>query len=61
MSPLTIWLEPLQDEYSIRAFATTENTFIGVQLPRFRDTVLIDSPSPEQTKMLRAVCDALTK
>ena len=61
MSPTTIWLERLQDEYSIRAFATTENTFIGVQLPRFRDTILIDAPSPEQTKTLRAACDVLTK
>jgi hypothetical protein len=61
MSPLTIWLERLQDEYSFRAFATTENTFIGVQLPRFRDTVFIDAPSPEQMKVLRAACDILTK
>ena len=61
MSPLTLWLERLQDEYSFWAFATTENTFIGVQLPRFRDTVFIDAPSPEQMKVLRAACDILTK
>jgi hypothetical protein len=61
MSPITIWLELLQDEYSTWAFATTDNTFIGVQLPRFRDTVVIDSPPPGQTKWLQAACDALTK
>jgi hypothetical protein len=56
-----MWLERLQDEYSAMAFATTESTFISVQLPRFRDTVLIESPSPERTKWLQAVCDALAK
>jgi hypothetical protein len=61
MSPTSIWLEQLQDEYSIRAFATTDDTFIGVQLPRFRDTILIDAPSPEQMKTLRAACDPLTR
>jgi hypothetical protein len=61
LSPTSVWLERLQDEYSAMAFATTENTFISVQLPRFRDTVLIESPSPERTKWLQAVCDALAK
>jgi hypothetical protein len=61
LSPLGYWREQFQDEYSIWAFATTDNTFIGVQLPRFRDTVFIDAPTPEQTKWLGAVCDALTK
>jgi hypothetical protein len=61
LSPTSMWLERLQDEYSAMAFATTENTFISVQLPRFRDTVLIESPSPERTKWLQAVCDALAK
>ena len=61
LSPMGYWLERMQDEYSIWAFATTDNTFIGVQLPRFRDTIVIDSPPPEQTKWLRSVCDGLTK
>jgi hypothetical protein len=54
-------VEKLQDEYSVWAFATTENTFIRVDLPRFRDMVIIDSPGPEGMKTFRAACNSLMK
>jgi hypothetical protein len=61
MSPLGLWFEQFQDEYSNWAFATADGTFIGVRLPRFRDTVFIDSSTPEETKWLRAACGTLMK
>ena len=53
-SPLSAWMEDLQDEYSAWAFVTTEETFIRVDLPRSGDMVVIDSPGPEETKTLQA-------
>jgi hypothetical protein len=54
-SPLSAWVEDLQDEYSAWAFVTTEYTFIRVDLPRSGDMIVIDSPGPEEMKTLQ-VC-----
>jgi hypothetical protein len=54
-SPLSAWMEDLQDEYSAWAFVTTEYTFIRVDLPRSGDMIVIDSPGPEEMKTLQ-VC-----
>ena len=59
-SPLNFWVENLQDNYSVLAFETTENTYIHVELPRFRDMIVIGSPGAVEMQTLRA-CDGIKK
>jgi len=59
-SPLSFWVENLGDDYSAWAFETTENTYIRVDLPSFRNMVVISSPGSVEMKTLRA-CDGLKK
>jgi hypothetical protein len=56
-SPLALWLEPLQDEYSWMAFETRENTYLTVQLPSSGNTVLVVPETPEEIKMNKRICD----
>jgi hypothetical protein len=59
-SPLSFRVENLEDDYSAWAFETTEDTYIRVDLPRFRDMVVIGSPGPLAMPTLRA-CDGIKK
>jgi len=61
LSPLGAWLDDLQDDYSAWAFETIDNTFIRVDLPSYRDMIVIFSPTPERTKSYKDTCDILTK
>jgi hypothetical protein len=61
LSPTAVWLEPLEDDYSNMAFATPENVYITVQLPRRSNTVLVDASPLEETKMLQRLCGAPSK
>lgn len=56
-SPLALWLDPLQDEYSWIAFETRENTYLTVQLPSSGNTVLVVPETPEEIKMNKRICD----
>lgn len=60
LSPIGAWIDYLQDDYSTWAFETTENTYVRVDLPKFRDMVVISSPGPVEMKTLR-VCDGFKK
>jgi hypothetical protein len=59
-SPLSVWVENLEDNYSVLAFETTENTYIHVELPDLRDMIVIGSPGPVEMQTLRA-CDGIKK
>jgi len=59
-SPLNFWVENLEDNYSVLAFETTDRTYIRVDLPRFRDMIVIGSPGPVEMQTLRA-CDGIKK
>jgi hypothetical protein len=59
-SPLGFWVENLKDDYSALAFETIENTYIRVDLPSFRDMIVISSPGLVEMQTLRA-CDGIKK
>jgi hypothetical protein len=59
-SPLWFPVQNLGDEYSAWAFETTINTYIRVNLPRFRDMIFISSPGQVEMKTLRA-CDGMKR
>jgi hypothetical protein len=59
-SPLSFPVENLGDDYSAWAFETTVNTYIRVNLPSFRDMIVIGSPGQLEMKTLRA-CDGIKR
>ena len=59
-NPLWFPVENLGDDYTAWAFETTANTYIRVDLPRFRDMIFINSPGQVEMKTLRA-CDGLKR
>lgn len=61
LSPLGAWLEERQDDYSAWAFETIDSTFIRVDLPSYRDMIVIFSPTPAETQFYKSTCDILTK
>ncbi len=59
-SPISFPIENLKDDYSAWAFETTVNTYIRVDLPSFRDMIVIGSPGELEMKTLR-VCDGMKR
>jgi hypothetical protein len=56
VSPVAAWSEFFQDDYSAMAFETPDTAYLQVLLPRLSDTVLVNSMSPEETRMLQRLC-----
>jgi hypothetical protein len=61
LSPVALWSELLQDDYSEMEFETRENTYLTIKLPSLGNTVLVVPESPEEIKMVRRICGAHSK
>jgi hypothetical protein len=61
LSPVAAWSEFFQDDYSAMAFETPDTAYLQVLLPRLGDTVLVNSVSPEETKILQRLCGPNSK
>ena len=61
LSPVALWSEPLQDDYSEMAFETRENTYLTIKLPRWGNTVLVVPESSEEIRMAQRICGAHSK
>jgi hypothetical protein len=61
LSPVAAWSEFFQDDYSAMAFETPDTAYLQVLLPRLDNTVLVNSLSLEETKMLQRLCGANSK
>lgn len=50
-SPLAVWSDPLDDDYSLQAFETDDLSYIEVRLPRFLGPVWVGAISAESKTM----------
>lgn len=61
LSPTATRWELLQDDYSDFAFETRDNTYLGLKLPSWGNTVFVVPQSPDDTKMFQRICGAHPK
>jgi hypothetical protein len=61
LSPVAVWSEFFQDDYSTMAFETPDTGYLQVLLPRLGNTLLVNSVSPEETKILQRLCGENSK
>jgi hypothetical protein len=58
LSPVALWSEPLQDDYSEMAFETRENTYLTIKLPSSENTVLVVPETPDEITRVQRICRA---